>query len=93
MQDIPVTNHNLLDEICPATFDDMRSNDGLGSDNMTIIIVDFIQHNGGVNGKPGATIAVVNGKTKTSQGKLDPRNMPAAGVSSKKMGYKKTGIF
>ena len=60
---------------------------------MTIIIVDFLQHNGGVNGKPGAPIPVAAGSFKSSQGKADPRSMPAAGVSSKKLGYKKTGGF
>jgi len=44
-------NHNLLDEICPATFEEMRQNDGIGSDNMTVIIVDFLQNSGGSNGK------------------------------------------
>ena len=29
----------------------MRQNDGIGSDNMTIIIVDFLQNSGGCNGK------------------------------------------
>jgi len=31
-----------LDEICPATFEEMREAEGEGSDNMTIIIVDFL---------------------------------------------------
>jgi len=46
-----MSNHKLLDEICPATFEEMRQNDGLGSDNMTLIIVDFLQNNGGCNAK------------------------------------------
>lgn len=40
-----------MDEICPNTFEEMRQNDGIGSDNMTIIIVDFLQNSGGCNGK------------------------------------------
>lgn len=48
-KDIHLTNHNLLDEICPNTFEEMSQNDGLGSDNMTVIIVDFLQNNGGAN--------------------------------------------
>lgn len=53
MKDIQLTNHALLDEICPDTFEEMRNNDGLGSDNMTIIIIDFLQNSGGANGKQG----------------------------------------
>ena len=49
MKDIPNTNHNLLDEICPETLKEMLGNDGNGSDNMTVIIVDFLQHSGGHN--------------------------------------------
>lgn len=41
-KDIPSTNHKLLDEICPSTFEEMHRNDGIGSDNMTIIILDFL---------------------------------------------------
>lgn len=48
---MPTINHKLLDEICPATFDEMREAEGLGSDNMTIICVDLLQNNGGCNGK------------------------------------------
>lgn len=51
MKEIQQTNHTLLDEICPDTFEEMRNNDGLGSDNMTIIIIDFLQNSGGANGK------------------------------------------
>lgn len=51
IKDIQNVNHNLLDEICPATFEEMRLNDGIGSDNMTIIIVDLLQNTGGCNGK------------------------------------------
>ena len=42
LKDIHNTNHNLLEEICPNTFEEMRQNDGIGSDNMTVIIVDFL---------------------------------------------------
>ena len=42
LKDCHMMNHKLLDEICPATFEEMRQNDGLGSDNMTVIIVDFL---------------------------------------------------
>ena len=42
LKDCHLMNHKLLDEICPATFEEMRQNDGLGSDNMTVIIVDFL---------------------------------------------------
>ena len=51
LKDVHNVNHNLLDEICPATFEEMRQNDGIGSDNMTVIIVDFLQNSGGSNGK------------------------------------------
>ena len=47
---MPICNHKLLDEICPDTFDEMRQNDGIGSDNMTIICVDLLQNSGGANG-------------------------------------------
>jgi serine/threonine protein phosphatase PrpC len=53
LKEIHNSTHALLDEICPNTFDEMRNNDGIGSDNMTIIIIDFLQHNGGCNGKAG----------------------------------------
>ena len=39
----------LLDEICPNTLKEMIAADGNGSDNMTIIIIDFLKHNGGCN--------------------------------------------
>lgn len=52
VKNIQKCNHSLLDEICPDTFDEMRQNDGIGSDNMTMIIVDFLQNSGGCNGKP-----------------------------------------
>ena len=42
LKDCHLMNHKLLDEICPSTFEEMRQNDGLGSDNMTVIIVDFL---------------------------------------------------
>ena len=39
----------------------MRQNDGLGSDNMTVIIIDFLQNNGGCNsGQPGAKKAGIS---------------------------------
>ena len=41
-KDIQICNHKLLDEICPDTFEEMRLNDGIGSDNMTIICVDLL---------------------------------------------------
>ena len=53
LKDIHNPNHNLLDEICPATFEEMSQKQGVGSDNMTVIIVDFLQHNGGANGHGG----------------------------------------
>jgi len=40
----------MLEEICPETLKEMLGNDGNGSDNMTVIIVDFLQHSGGHNG-------------------------------------------
>lgn len=58
-----MTNHNLLDEICPATFEEMRQNDGIGSDNMTIIIVDFLQNSGGSNSKKTAVGAGAPART------------------------------
>ena len=51
LKEIQNCNHALLDEICPNTFEEMRNNDGLGSDNMTVIIVDFLQNSGGAKGK------------------------------------------
>jgi len=50
LKEIHNTTHNILDEICPNTFDEMRDNDGIGSDNMTVIIVDFLQNSGGAKG-------------------------------------------
>lgn len=43
-----------MDEICPKNFEQMRQSEGLGSDNMTIIIIDFLQNSGGINGKANA---------------------------------------
>ena len=54
-KEIHTCNHKLLDEICPDTFDEMRQNDGIGSDNMTIICVDFLLNSGGCNGGLKAT--------------------------------------
>jgi len=51
LKDVHISNHKLLEEICPANFEEMRQNDGLGSDNMSIIVIDFLQNNGGCNGK------------------------------------------
>ena len=50
VKEIHNCNHKLLDDICPDTFDEMRQNDGIGSDNMTIICVDLLQNSGGANG-------------------------------------------
>lgn len=50
-KEIQLCNHKLLDEICPDTFEEMRNNDGIGSDNMTIICVDLLQNSGGASGK------------------------------------------
>jgi protein phosphatase PTC2/3 len=50
-KDIHKTNHSLLDEICPDTLKEMIAADGNGSDNMTVIIIDFLKHSGGSNGK------------------------------------------
>ena len=76
VKELPSINHKLLDEICPATFEEMREKDGLGSDNMTIICVDLLKHNGGANGKANgvATRAAVK-----STGLGEPK---AAGVPS-----------
>ena len=65
-----------MDEICPATFEEMRDNDGLGSDNMTIIIVDLLNHNGGCNGKATKEVKKV---AANGMGGKEPK---AAGVSS-----------
>jgi protein phosphatase PTC2/3 len=48
VKDIPTANHKLLEDICPPTMEDMKRNDGEGTDNMSIIIVDFIQNTGRV---------------------------------------------
>ena len=63
----------------------MRDNDGLGSDNMTIIIVDLIQNNGGCNGK-----MVKDSKMKSSfsNGLGGQKELKAAGMPSQKMGSK-----
>jgi hypothetical protein len=53
----------MLDEICPATFEEMRQNEGIGSDNMTLMVVDFLQHNGGCNAKASLQSSTQN-KTK-----------------------------
>ena len=47
LQDLPSCNHKLLDEICPPTLAEMRAKDGLGSDNMTILVIDLLKHKGG----------------------------------------------
>ena len=60
LKDIQKINHDLLDSICPTTFEEMRQNEGLGSDNMTILIVDLLENNGGANGKQNKP-AVVKG--------------------------------
>ena len=36
-----------MDEICPPTLAEMRAKDGLGSDNMTIMVIDLLQNSGG----------------------------------------------
>lgn len=67
------TNHELMDELCPNTFEQMRQNDGIGSDNMTIIIVDFLTNSGGANGKntlPVSKSKDSKGTSKTSSGKF-----------------------
>jgi len=51
LKDIHNCNHILVDDICPDTFEEMRQNEGIGSDNMTVIIVDFLANNGGCNAK------------------------------------------
>lgn len=63
IKEIQNINHKLLDEICPATFEEMRQKDGIGSDNMTIMIIDFLQNSGGCNSK------VVNSQTVQSSNK------------------------
>jgi hypothetical protein len=65
---MPTINHKLLDEICPATFDEMREAEGLGSDNMTIICVDLLQNNGGCNGKAASSAmqATMGGGSRSS---------------------------
>ena len=60
----------MLEEICPETLKEMLGNDGNGSDNMTVIIVDFLQHSGGHNGgkKSGVSETKEAGKpSKTKQ--------------------------
>lgn len=57
----------------------MRDNDGLGSDNMTIIIVDLLNNNGGCNGKVTKEAKKVAGLGK------EPK---AAGMPSQKLGAK-----
>ena len=37
-------NHSLLEEICPPTLQKMKAMDGIGSDNMSIILVNFKKH-------------------------------------------------
>jgi len=68
LKEIHNTTHNLLDEICPNTFDEMRQNDGIGSDNMTVIIVDFLQNSGGANAKAAnvSTAKATSSKTVTA---------------------------
>lgn len=85
IKDIHQCNHKLLDEICPATFEEMRDNDGLGSDNMTIIIVDLIQNNGGCNGKATKESKM---KSSFSSGLGGQKEHKAAGLPSQKLGSK-----
>jgi len=59
LKELHQPNHDLLEEICPNTFEEMRMNEGLGSDNMTIIIVDFLNHQGGANGKPSKRVNTI----------------------------------
>ena len=42
ISDLPSCNHELMDEICPETLEKMRMRDGLGSDNMTMIVIDLL---------------------------------------------------
>jgi len=39
---IKLVNHNLLNDICPDTFEEIEEAEGLGSDNMTVVVVDFL---------------------------------------------------
>ena len=63
-KEVHLCNHKLLDEICPDTFDEMRMNDGIGSDNMTIICVDLLQHTGGSNGNNKPVTSKIGGSGK-----------------------------
>lgn len=63
----------------------MRDNDGLGSDNMTLMIVDLLAHNGGCNGK----VTAKESKTKVTNGLGGVKEMKAAGVPSNKLGKRK----
>jgi|TARA_B110001450_G_C17488564_1_gene427312 serine/threonine protein phosphatase PrpC len=47
----------------------MLGNDGNGSDNMTVIIVDFLQHSGGHNGGKRVGGAEKSGGEKTTKTK------------------------
>ena len=60
----------------------MRDNDGLGSDNMTILIVDLLNNNGGSNGKATKQAKKV---TNSLGGMKEPK---AAGLPSKQLGTK-----
>jgi hypothetical protein len=71
-----------LDEICPATFDEMRQNDGIGSDNMTVIIVDFLQNSGGCNGKSNIPADKVSSSFGKNTYQKQMSGSSAAGVSS-----------
>jgi serine/threonine protein phosphatase PrpC len=47
----------------------MLGNDGNGSDNMTVIIVDFLQHSGGHNGTKKSGVADKIGSKETGKTK------------------------
>ena len=83
LKDMPTINHQLLDEICPPTFEEMREKEGIGSDNMTIICVDLLQNNGGSNGATGTSTSIPVSKSTRSSGLGEPK---AAGLSSSKLG-------
>jgi hypothetical protein len=70
----------------------MRQNDGIGSDNMTVIIVDFLQNSGGCNGKSNIPVDKVMsssfGKATNPYQKQATGTSGAVGVSSQKLGTK-----
>jgi protein phosphatase 2C family protein 2/3 len=70
IKDIQNITHNLLDDLCPNTFEEMRNNDGIGSDNMTIIILDFLQNSGGANLKISGTNKTTKPADKGAYGKI-----------------------